>query len=89
MVYNWNAAKSYQANDYSITGMVSLKRRYIIPYSLFCSELKTALKKSEIFFFFLKDPFKVLWKCMTWGPDLTGMLSKAIPENVTFKLRPE
>lgn len=54
MVYNWNAAKSYQANDYSVTGMVSPKRRYIIPYSLLCSELKTALKKSEIFFFFFK-----------------------------------
>ena len=55
MVYNWNATKSYQANDYSVTGMVSLKRRHVIPYSQFCSELKTALKKSEIFFFFKGD----------------------------------
>lgn len=55
----------------------------------FVLNLKLLLKKVKSFFFFLKETFKVLWKCMTWGPDLTGMLSKAIPENVTFKLRPE
>lgn len=84
-VYSWDEVKSYQTNDYSVTNMVGLKRKHVAPSSQFCSEPKTALKKKLPSF--LKETHRMLSEYMTWGPNLTRMLSKTIPENVIFKLR--
>lgn len=52
-------------------------------------DIKQGIVRLQVYGPSLKGGMQSEMGCMTRVPDLTRMLRKALPENVTFKLRPE